>query len=44
MQILCVKFLKSRNNKNELEYRNYKKHFESINKPAKKELFFKLNT
>ena len=34
-QRLYIKFLENRNSKNELEYRNYKKLFESIEKRAK---------
>ena len=39
-QRLCVKFLKNRKVKNELEHGNYKKGFESINKGAKKNNYF----
>ena len=35
-QELYIKFLKNRNSKSELEYKNYKKLFESIKKLAKK--------
>ena len=38
-QKLYVKFLKNRNSKNELEYRDYKKLFESIKKRAKNNYF-----
>ena len=41
-QKLYVKFLKSRNRKNELEYKNYKKLFESIKKRTKKNYFSSL--
>ena len=41
-QKLYLKFLKSRNSKSELEYRNYKKRFESIKKRAKKNYFSSL--
>ena len=41
-QKLYVKFLKNRNSKNELEYRNLKKLFESIKKLAKKNYFSSL--
>ena len=38
-QKLYVKFLKNRNSKNELKYKNYKKLFKSIKKRAKKNYF-----
>ena len=38
-QTLYAKFNKNRNSKNELEYKNYKKLFESIKKRAKKNYF-----
>ena len=41
-QKLYIKFLKNRNSKNELEYKNYKKLFESIKKHAKKNYFSSL--
>ena len=41
-QKLYVKFLKNRNSKNEIEYGNYKKLFESIKKWAKKNYFLSL--
>ena len=41
-QKLYVKFLKNRNSKSELEYKNYKKLFESIKKRAKKNYFSSL--
>ena len=41
-QKLYVKFLKNRNSKNEIEYGNYKKLFESIKKCAKKNYFLSL--
>ena len=41
-QKLYVKFFKNRNSKSELEYKNYKKRFESIKKRAKKNYFSSL--
>ena len=41
-QKLYVKFLKNKNSKNEIEYGNYKKLFESIKKCAKKNYFLSL--
>ena len=41
-QKLYVKVLKNRNRKSELEYKNYKKLFESIKKRAKKNYFSSL--
>ena len=41
-QKLYVKFLKNRNSKNELEYRDYKKLFESIKKRGKNNYFSSL--
>ena len=41
-QTLYVKFLKNRNSKSKLEYRNYKKLFESIKERKKKNYFSSL--